>query len=102
MARVRVPIASTVTDDAGSTYICFAEGHPRADGALDVKLAFALKDESRFHRTPGVECLQQSEEALAEWAMSLSRDQLAAALLRALANRRDVEATLRTKRRRSS
>ncbi|MCA1732713.1 MAG: hypothetical protein LC732_03825 [Acidobacteria bacterium] len=100
MARIRVPIPNTVSDGTGSVYICFAEGHPRADGEIDVKLAFALKDESRFHRTPGVECQQPNEEALAHWATTLSVDHLAAALLRALSNRRELDATLRTRRRR--
>ncbi|HEY0591123.1 MAG TPA: hypothetical protein VGF40_05120 [Thermoanaerobaculia bacterium] len=100
MARIRVPIPSSVADGAGSQYLCFAEGHPRADGAIDVRLAFVLKDESRFRRTPGVECTQPDEEALAAWASRLTVDQLTAALLRALASKPDMEATLRSTRRR--
>jgi hypothetical protein len=101
MARIRVPIPSSVADGAGSEYLCFAEGHPRADGAIEVRLAFALKDdESRFRRTPGFECTQPDEEALAAWASRLTVDQLNAALMRALANKPDMEATLRSTRRR--
>ena len=99
MPSIRIPISSTVADGTGSVYICFAEGHRRADGTIDVKLAFALKDESRFHRTPGVECQQPDEDALASWTRKLTIAQLTAALVRALETQRDGERTIRKKKR---
>ncbi len=98
MPRIRVPIAS-VSDADGSQYLCFAEGHPRPSGEIDVRLAFVLKDESRSRRTPGIECTQPDEDGLAAWAARLTAEDLTRALERALASRQpDPEVTLRKRR----
>lgn len=85
MPRIRVPLSARVRNEKGTDYLCFAEGYARDDGRFQVRIAFAVADESAVHRTPLYGEIYDDEDGVTAWAHGLTEDDLERALGQALA-----------------